>query len=81
MTSRQEKTEDMFWILIKRDGCNTRYFSRETAKKEKYASSVHYADHYVSEEEAVANTPKDGEGWKALYVTWLKAQKAKKETV
>ena len=81
MTSHQEKTEDMFWILIKRDGCNTRYFSRETAKKEKYASSVHYADHYSSEEEAVKNMPKDSEGWEALHVTWLKTQKAKKEDV
>ena len=81
MISHQEKTEDMFWILIKRDECNTRYFSRETAKKEKYASSVHYADHYASEKEAVANIPKDSEGWEALHVTWLKTQKAKKETV
>ena len=81
MTLHQEKTEDTFWILIKRDRCNTRYFSRETAKKGKYASSVHYADHYSSEEEAVANMPKDSEGWEALHVTWLKVQKARNETV
>lgn len=81
MTLHQTKTEDAFWILIKRDRCNTRYFSRETAKKGKYASSVHYADHYSSEEEAVKNMPKDSEGWEALHVTWLKTQKAKKEDV
>ena len=77
----QAKTEDTFWILVKRDRCDTRYFSKETAIKGKYASSVHYADHYSSEEEAVKNMPKDSEGWEALRVTWLKAQKAKKEDV
>lgn len=81
MASHQAKTEDTFWILVKRNRCNTRYFSRETAKKGKYASSVHYADHYASEKEAVKNIPKDSEGWEALHVTWLKTQKAKKEDV
>lgn len=81
MASHQVKTEDTFWILVKRDRCNTKYFSRETAKKGKYASSVHYADHYASEEEAVKNIPKDSEGWEALHVTWLKIQKAEKEIV
>lgn len=81
MTSQQTKAEDAFWVLVKRDKCNTRYFSKETVKKGKYASSVHYADHYASEEEAVKNMPKDSEGWEALHVTWLKTQKAEKETV
>ena len=81
MASHQAKTEDTFWVLVKRGRCNTIYFSRETAKKGKCASSVHYADHYTSEEEAVKNMPKDGEGWEALHVTWLKVQKTKEETI
>lgn len=39
-----------------------------------YVSSVHYAKHFNTKEEAEQNIPNDGSDWEVLCVDWLEKQ-------
>lgn len=59
---------DDYWVLVENYIYYPKYYFGDI-----YGSSVHYATHFRSEEDAVASIPNDGVAWMPMHVTWLKS--------